>query len=148
MYLRLFSIGVLFLALSSFASAQNLGTPPACTRFGPNVGCLWGHLFDGTPSTGDPFNPAAHAINHGPLDLCRGNDPSCLAPLQTICETNSSTGGAWFFAFPANTTYVIKPRVIGTHISWFPVSASFFATSQLTQTIDFVLTATAGTGQC
>ncbi len=148
MYLRLLSILAVCFFLSTFAPAQNLGTVPACTRFGPNVGCAWGHLFDGTSQTGDPSNPDAHPVNHGPIDLCRGTDFACTAPIQTICETNSSESGSWFFAFPARTNYILKPRVVGTHVSWFPSSASFFANPQFTNTQDFVLTQTRGDGQC
>ena len=140
MHVKFFTLLVVFFALSSIGWAQ-----PPC-NFGSNVGCAWGHLYDGTGA--NQFDPASHPINHGPIDICHGNDPSCSNPIQSVCETNN---GAWFFAFGIGTSYVIKPRVVGSHASWFPSSQSFFASSQgysSATLVDFVLTSFDPTGQC
>ena len=93
-----------------------------------NASCIWGQVFDRTgPSRGAP---RPQALRKGPIDVCQGFDHNCSAPVLSICRLHgqgsrdSNPGhpgnGSYWLVLPTSSSWVVKPRVAGTHLTWYP----------------------------
>ena len=119
---RLFLMVALALSATMAVSAQTTGAHGR----GPcpeGVSCIWGQLFDASGGK-DPFR---HPMLKGPVDLCNSFDNSCRAPLQSVCRLHGPHGfqgreGSFLFKVTPNRSYIVRPRVTGTHLSWQPAS--------------------------
>ena len=132
MFIKLTLIAVLSLAVNTPVSAQggandNSEEVPAGAHYRPpcrygNASCVWGSLLDATRE----YN--VRPMKRGPIDLCRAWDSNCSAPVQTVCKLHGGHGwrdhsadeGSYFFVLPRNQSWVVKPRVTGSHLSWEP----------------------------
>ena len=99
--------------------------------------CVWGQVFNATGSGGPGDNPLP-LMFRGPIDVCYGWDLNCLSPVQSVCQLHGYPRGhprhhpgeaSYWFVLRTDTTWIIKPRVTGSHQSWSPSSATIDAGS-------------------
>ena len=113
----------------------------------PGRFCVWGRLYDAT----GPNRWRPKPMKKGPIDVCARWDFNCSNPSQTVCQLHGPHGfqgreGSYFFILSVNQAWRVKPRVAGSHLSWYPSSATFAAGSVEPGTVkvhDFFLLGTA-----
>lgn len=125
MQIRTLAITALAMALPNSVAAQDVAHHdipiPGRDCLYSDASCVWGRLAD---HTGGPGNGSR--LQEGPIDVCYLWDPFCRAPAQSVCELHGPHGsdqweqGSYFFVLKTNTSWIIKPRVAGWHLSWLP----------------------------
>lgn len=114
---------------SVVASPQTDAPHVAPSRCGyRNASCIWGQVFDRTGHHRGGARP--QALRKGPIDVCQGFDYNCSVPVLSICRLHGQGSrdsnpdhpgnGSYWLVLPTSSSWVVKPRVAGTHLGWYP----------------------------